>query len=136
MGLTVLDAGVVIAFFEDTDTHHEAAVVRMRLAIEGGDDLVLPASAYAEVLVGPIRRGDAAVASALQFVDDVPLRIESATRDVAETTAHLRARHGSRLRLPDALVIATAQRLQADRILTTDGRWPPVDVAVEVIGAA
>jgi predicted nucleic acid-binding protein len=35
----------------------------------------------------------------------------------------LRARH-ARLRLPDALVIATAVERSADELITTDRRWP------------
>lgn len=37
---------------------------------------------------------------------------------------------------PDALVIATAIVLGADRIITTDGGWPEVPVRVEVMGRA
>jgi hypothetical protein len=39
------------------------------------------------------------------------------------------------LRLPDALVVATAVVLEADRVITTDTRWPALAVRVEVIKA-
>jgi predicted nucleic acid-binding protein len=45
--------------------------------------------------------------------------------------AQLRAQHGPRLRLPDALVVATALELSADRLLTTDKRWPDVGLKLE-----
>jgi len=48
--------------------------------------------------------------------------------------AALRARHGRAVRLPDAMVLATAIELQAHRLLTTDAGWPPLDVPVVVIG--
>jgi hypothetical protein len=48
----------------------------------------------------------------------------------------LRATHGNRLRLPDALVLATAGVLEADRVATTDARWPEIGVPVDVIGDA
>jgi hypothetical protein len=53
---------------------------------------------------------------------------------VARRVARLRAQHEARLRLPDAMVLATAIHLHADRVLTTDARWPTTEIAVEVIG--
>jgi hypothetical protein len=44
----------------------------------------------------------------------------------------LRAEHNS-LRLPDALVIATALAVEANVLLTTDRRWPNFPLRVEVI---
>jgi predicted nucleic acid-binding protein len=133
VALTVLDAGGVIAILDASDTHHVAAVAAVMSAIERGDDLVLPASAYAEILVAPHRRGDEAVATVDAFVDAVPARVEPATRSIAAIAAELRARHGPKLRLPDALVVATALALGAERVITTDARWPRLPVPVEVI---
>ena len=44
-------------------------------------------------------------------------------REIACAAASLRARH-AQLRLPDALVIATAIERSADELLTTDCMWP------------
>jgi predicted nucleic acid-binding protein len=133
VALTILDAGVVIAILDASDAHHLAAVAAVTSAIERGDDLVLPASAYAEVLVAPHGRGADAVATVDAFVDALPARVEPATRPIAATAAELRARHGTGLRLPDALVVATALVLGAERVLTTDARWPRLPITVEVI---
>ena len=51
MGLTVLDAGPVIGLFSRRDVHHEASLRALGECRERGDQLVLPASALAEVLV-------------------------------------------------------------------------------------
>ena len=51
-------------------------------------------------------------------IEVVPLDVE-----IASAAARLRARHRS-LRLPDALVIASASVAGADRLVTTDRRWP------------
>ena len=56
-------------------------------------------------------------------------------KQLAARAAQLRARHGARLRVPDALVLATAIPLGADRVLTTDAGWPRVGVTVELVGA-
>jgi predicted nucleic acid-binding protein len=136
MALTVLDAGVVIAILDGSDVHHAAATVAVAAAMDRGDDLVLPASAYAEVLVAPHRRGPEAAATVDAFLDALPATIEPATRTIAAQAAELRAAHGTAPRLPDALVIATALARGAERVITTDGRWPSVPVHVEVIGSS
>src|SRR5579883_1007836 len=55
MAVIVLDASVVIAFLDSSDAHHASAVAA--LAAHQSEQLVLPASTYAEILVGPYRRG-------------------------------------------------------------------------------
>jgi predicted nucleic acid-binding protein len=135
MGLTVLDAGVLIAALDADDAHHAAAVAALRGARGRGDRLLVPASAYAETLVGPSRRGLDAVATVDAFVDALPAAVEPATRDVARRAAQLRATHAKALRLPDALVLATASVESADLVLTTDPGWPDTGLAVQVIGA-
>ncbi len=122
MGLTVLDAGVVIAGLDAGDSHHEAAIDALLEGRERGDALVLPASAYAEILVRPAQRGPKVVARADAGLDAMAISIASADREVARAAAMLRARYAA-LRLPDALVIATAIQLDADFLLTTDLRW-------------
>lgn len=133
MGLTVLDAGVVIAVLDAGDAHHAAAAKALTDARDQGDELVIPVSAYAECLVSPSRSGPAAVATVDQFIDALPARVEPATRVIGASAASLRASHGSSLRLPDALVVATAVVLEADRIITTDARWPALAVRVELL---
>ena len=136
MALTVLDAGVVIAVLDPSDAHHHAAIDAVRVARERGDNFVLPASAYAECLVAPSRRGPEAVATVDSFVDALPAYVEPASRAIGREAAGLRARHAGALRLPDALVVATAVVLGADRVITTDSGWPTLAVAVEVLSSS
>ena len=135
MELTVLDAGVLIAVLDGGDAHHAAASDAVRAVLARGDRLVLPASAYAEILVAPNRRGGEAVATVDAFVDALPAAVEPATRAIAAQAAELRAHHGARLRLPDALVVATAMIVGARRVFTTDGGWPELPVPVELVPA-
>jgi len=123
MGLTVVDAGVVIAFLDANDVHHPAAHMALDDARNRSDRLVMPASVYAEILVGPSRRGASAVATVNDLVDRLPIDIEPIGREIAAAAAGFRARHRS-VRLPDALVIATAGHLGADHLITTDREWP------------
>ena len=122
MGLTVLDAGVVIAGLDANDVHHTAAAAALAATQDRGDAFILPASAYAEILVRPAARGLEVVARVDAALDAMAISIADADRETARRAASLRARHSS-LRLPDALVIATAIELEADHLLTTDRRW-------------
>lgn len=129
MAVVVLDASVVIAFLDANDSHHTRAVSALNAAL--ASDAVLPASAYAEVLVEPWRRGADTVAQVRKFVADFGIRIEPLTADVAERAARLRARQRG-LRLPDALVLATGDVLDA-HVLTCDRAWARVSRRVDVI---
>lgn len=133
MGLIVLDAGVVIGIANSSDAHHRSARAAVAEARAQGHALVLPVSAYAEAAVYPHRLGRAAVARFDRFIDSMPIRVEEATRMIGIEAASLRAQHGPGLRLPDALVIATAITLAADRVVTTNAAWPAVGVPVTVL---
>lgn len=118
MAILVLDANVVIALLDESDALHERAAesfARVR-----SEDLVLPASAYAEVLVGPFKMGTHRVAELDATLARVPIRVEPITAIIARTAARLRASSDS-LHLADALVLATAAELGAS-VLTADRR--------------
>lgn len=133
MGLTVLDASIVIAVLDDSDPHHAAARAALEVRRPSGDRLVLPASAYAETLVGASRAGPEAVETIDAFLAAVPVTVEAATAAVAKEAANLRSEHGRRLPLPDAFVVGTALALSADRVLTADRSWPDLPIAVELV---
>ncbi len=133
MALTILDAGMIIGVLDADDAHHRVAREALAAALERGDSLSVPASAYAEALVSPARRGQEAMLAVDAFLADLPAEVEPITRQVAARAAQLRAEHGTRMRLPDALVLATALHLGADRVLTTDSGWPDVGLVVDLI---
>ena len=77
-----------------------------------------------EILVRPAARGIEVVARVDAALDAMAISIANADRETAtRRAASLRGRRHSTLRLPDALVIATAIELEADHLLTTDRRW-------------
>ena len=130
MGLTHLDAGVLIGLLDAHDAHHTASRSAFVQAREQGDRLAMSASALAECLVGPWRASDGAVTTLIDLLDRLPITVVPLDTETAVLAARLRAQHPS-LRLPDALVIATAERDGADSLVTTDRRWPP-DLALNV----
>lgn len=117
MGAVALDASVAIALLDPADGHHRQAVTVLREHTRSA--LVMPASAYSEALVRPLAEGlgDAAVED---FVESLRVEIVAADKGIARRAAELRARHRA-LRLPDALVLATARAREAS-LLTFDGR--------------
>jgi len=132
VGLTVLDASIVIAVLDGQDVHHAAARAGLASRLEARDSFVLPVSAYAETLVGAFRQGGAAPATIDAFLAALPARLEPISPVIARTAARLRAQHGRRLPLPDAFVVATALELSADQILTADRRWPAFGVPTQI----
>lgn len=123
MGLIHLDAGVIIGFLDGNDTHHHAARGVLAHALRTGDRLAMASSALAECLVGPARRGETEVRTVRNMIERLPITIVALDTEIATTAARLRAAHRS-LRLPDALVIATAIEDASDQLITTDRKWP------------
>ena len=79
----------------------------------------LQASAFAEALVSPARRG--VVNEVRETIASLGLAIEPLDEEIAVVAAGVRARRRT-VRLPDALVAATGEALDADVVLTTDRR--------------
>ena len=123
MGLTHLDAGVIIAFLDADDSRHDTATSVLADALERADRLSIAASALAECLVGPARRSTKAVELVRTAIGRLPASVVPLDEQIATRAAMLRARHRT-LKLPDALVIATAETSGADRLITTDRKWP------------
>ena len=123
MGLTHLDAGVIIAFLDADDVHHDAARSAIAGALENAERLSIAASALAECLVGSARRSPRAVEVVMSLLERLPVSVVDLDAGIAVRAAALRSRHRS-LKLPDALVLATAEQSDADRLITTDRQWP------------
>jgi predicted nucleic acid-binding protein len=117
VALVVLDAGVVIAVLETAAANHAAAVASLRQ--HANDDVRIPASVLAEALVSPCRRG--VENEVRETIESLGLGVVPLDEDIAVLAAALRARRRT-VRLPDALVAATGNALEADVILTTDRR--------------
>jgi predicted nucleic acid-binding protein len=123
MGITVIDAGVLIGFLDESDAHHDASTREFESARRRGE-IAIPAFALAESMVAPARRGDSALEAVREFVERLPLGIAQLDAEVAIIAAQIRARFGQRLKLPDALVVASAINLEADVLVTSDRGWP------------
>jgi predicted nucleic acid-binding protein len=129
VGAVVLDSGVVIGLLDARDAPPRRC--RRGLRERADEILVLPVSAYAEVLAGSARIGQ--LEAARDRVRALGLRVDALESRSTEAAAVLRGRFAS-LRLPDALVLGHAEAIGADLVLTTDRRWRRVAAKVAVVG--
>jgi predicted nucleic acid-binding protein len=129
VALTVLDASVLIALLDPADPHHQAS--RAALEAHADDDLRIPAHTLAEALVHPLRAGKER--EARRLIASLEIAVDPVDEAVGIAAARLRARHGSALRMPDALVLAYADVRKARRVLTADERWPAWSRRVELL---
>lgn len=118
MAPVALDADVLIAFLDPGDAQHQRAVGELRPRLAAGEQLIIGASVYAEVMVRPLQQGTDAKVD--EFLDATSIRVIAVDRQLAHRAAQLRARHRS-LRLGDALSLATALRHDA-QLVTLDKR--------------
>lgn len=128
MAPLALDADLIIAFLDAADDQHARAIDELRPRLAAGEQILVAASVYAEVMVRPTQRGSDAKVD--EFLEAMSATIVAIDRPIARRAAQLRARHRS-LRLPDALSLATALASGAE-LLTLDqrlkriaGREPP-----------
>ncbi len=113
-GLTVLDASVLLAHFDDTDPHSEAAAA----ILADADELAASTITLAEVLVGAARAGrlDEQLAAIAQLqIIELPLK-----HGAAAALARLRADTG--LRMPDCCVLHAALSSGAEVLATRDAQ--------------
>jgi predicted nucleic acid-binding protein len=108
VGALILDASVLIGLLDTADAHHARSVDDVEAADKAGQDLFVPASAYSEALVAFARARR--IADARDAVAAMGIAVTALTAAVVEQAAELRARH-KRLRLPDAIALATASQL-------------------------
>ncbi len=118
MGPLILDASVLIGLLDDADTHHQRAVNDVEAADVASMDLVAPASAYSEAMVAFARV--ARIRDAREAIAAMGIRVSPLDARTAGRAAELRAHH-DRLRLPDAIVLATAREL-GGQLLSYDER--------------
>ncbi len=125
MAPVVLDADVLIAFLDASDAQHESAVGALRPRLGTGQQLLIAASVYAEILVRPLQRGSGDAVDA--FIDAISATIAPVDRAIARRAAQLRGAHRG-LRLPDAISLATALVAGAEYVTLDRGLGKIADV--------
>jgi predicted nucleic acid-binding protein len=105
--MIVLDASILIAHLDASDSHHDRAEVL--LANSGNEDLITSVVTLAEVLVGPSRSG--IVDRALIALEQLGVTAVAIEPTGALRLARLRTETG--LKLPDCCLLLTAEQTDA-----------------------
>jgi predicted nucleic acid-binding protein len=111
--VVVVDAGALIALFDDHDPHHKWAFGMFMRTLN--QELVMPALTYAEVLVHPTRAGRADEFE--QRIAGLKIGIRPLAPEDTTNLADLRAT--TSLRMPDVVVLQLVTSEQAT-LATTD----------------
>jgi predicted nucleic acid-binding protein len=84
--------------------------------------LIVSAITEAELLVRPERDGNVdAIERITDLLSENGILVVNVDRRIARRSAMVRA--GSSLRLPDAIIVATALQTACEAIVTNDGAW-------------
>jgi len=120
----VLDSGVVVGFLDRQDALHDAADAAVRELVRG-QRMLASVVTYAEVLTGA-RLGHHNEDDVAGFFAGLLSAVLPVDVAVAEEAADLRSRVKA-LRMPDALILATAEMdPEVDLIVTGDQRLSKV----------
>jgi predicted nucleic acid-binding protein len=121
-----LDTAPLIYFIEENPAYLNFVRPFFEMMDRGEARVVTSVITLAEVLVHPLRSGDAALVQRYRDIlqSAAALTLLPVSEAIAEQAAHLRARHN--LRTPDAIQLATALQSGASTFLTNDARLPTV----------
>jgi predicted nucleic acid-binding protein len=119
----VADTSVALNYLTGTEpTSALATELFDSFVATGRNTAALSVITVQEILVRPFRGGPAAVATAEGFLRHfAAIRLVEVTYDIAREAARIRAISG--IRVPDALIIATALITMADVLVTNDRSW-------------
>ncbi|MGH7882992.1 MAG: type II toxin-antitoxin system VapC family toxin [Candidatus Dormibacteraceae bacterium] len=129
MGVIVVDSSVLISVLDDSQSTHQRAKQELAIAAQNSE-FIIPAVAFSETLVDPYRTSleqGRLVESRIRRLG----RIEAVTEEISSRAAQLRAKR--KLKLPDALIIATGIELHVSEILTFDKDWKTLDSCIRVL---
>lgn len=122
MAVVLLDSVTVVAYLDGTNVFHAAADEALTAAA-AEHRLIASAINYAELLTGA-KRGHHDERIVRGFFSELVSEVVPVGREIAERAAELRGAMRS-LRLPDALVVSTAD-LHADLLVGADEQWAKI----------
>ena len=130
-GRVVVDSAPIIYLLEDNTEYAARFAPFFERAEAGGQELVISTVTLAEVLTGPLRTGNERLAERYRNVLTTPptWRLVELTAAIAHRAARIRAR--SRLRLPDAVQVATALETSSLGVVAHDRDFSSLDALSE-----
>lgn len=128
----LLDTNAFIYFLEG-DERYAGVLLPLFRRVQAGDlSIIVSAVTEAELLVRPERDDNHAARERIQdLLSESGIYVAGVDRKIARRAAAIRAR--TRLRLPDAIIVATALETDCEAIVGNDGQWPNGDFSIPVI---
>ena len=122
MGLALLDTSTVIAYLDRDDRLHEAADAEVNGVLNARVGLAMSSITWAELLHGALI-GHQDEDALLEFGGEFNIEVLAADVGVANRAAELRRR----LKMPDALILATADvEPEVETVICGDERWQKI----------
>lgn len=115
--LLLVDSAPIIYTLEGNPRHAARFASMFERHARGELLLAVSTITIAEVLTGPLKAGEEALARRYRSVLDA-WQVVDFTSDIAESAARLRGQYG--LKLPDAIQLASALAIDADALVTHD----------------
>lgn len=115
--LVLVDSAPIIYVLEDDRRYAPRFRPLFERQDAGAIRFAVTTITIAEVLTGPLKAGEEALAKRYRAVMD-SWQVVSLTADIAESAARFRARLG--LRIADAIQVASAMAVNADALVTHD----------------
>jgi predicted nucleic acid-binding protein len=115
--LVLVDSAPIIYTLEGHPKFAERFALLFQRHARGELDLAITPITMAEVLTGPLKAGEEALAKRYRAVLEA-WRVVDFNCDIAEGAARLRAKYA--LKLPDAIQAASALAINADALVTHD----------------
>ena len=118
----ILDTGVYLMASDSSDRRQPCAAWLLDEIARGRFECTISTISVAELLTGAVQQGAVKAVAVQSLLRRYPhLTIEPVSLDIAADAAELRA--ATRLRLPDALIIATASVTGLEAVLHGDRDW-------------
>lgn len=118
VGALLLVDSAPIIFTLEANEHFAAQFAPLfQRHADGELELAITTVTIAEVLTGPLRAGEEALAKRYRNVLE-SWQVVDLSSDIAESAARLRGKYG--LKLPDAIQLASALAINADALVTHD----------------
>ncbi|WP_285708707.1 PIN domain-containing protein [Microtetraspora sp. NBRC 16547] len=121
----MLDTNVISGLLDPDDALHRDALDAVRRWEGRAASFAVSVITWSELRVGALRRGAEAEKALDRFRAAAIDRVLPVDEPTADGAARLRAGDLT-LRMPDALIIATAREVGADALLTADRKFPGV----------
>ena len=115
--LLLVDSAPIIYTLEAHERFAERFAPMFQRHAAGELLLAVTTVTIAEILTGPLRVGEEALAKRYRAALDA-CQVVELTSDIAESAARLRGQYG--LKLPDAIQLASALAINADALVTHD----------------